>query len=72
MKNKTGMNLKDYEVLYGMKELKAIWEEFFRTKVLFRELMASRAVEETKKVSLRTLFVFEKAFKDGHFSKIHQ
>ena len=68
---KPGMNLNEYETLYRMEEFREILKDFFRDKVLYRTLMVSRAVLETKKTSLRMLGVFEKAFRARKFTKIN-
>ncbi len=42
IKEKFGITMRDYLTLYRMEELREIWPEFFRKRVLYRDLMQSR------------------------------
>jgi hypothetical protein len=70
MREKNGMSMEDYEMIYKMYDLKGIWPEFFKNKVLYRETMLSRALSKSKMVFTKFLHRFEEAFTTGSFNHI--
>lgn len=40
--DKDGISLTDYEYIYKIEELKEVWEQFFKNKILYSRLMTSR------------------------------
>lgn len=43
IRSKVGITLEDYLELYARPELNEVWDEFFEKKLLYREVMLSRA-----------------------------
>ena len=63
--------MNDYETLYNEPRFEKAWEKFFRTKVLYRELMISRSSLKARRIHMKKLYVFEEAFLTKEFSKIN-
>lgn len=60
----------DFLVLYSLEELKNIWIEYFQQKILYRDLLISRANEFTKYSFLKVLYRFQEAFETGVFDHL--
>lgn len=71
IKEKNGISMNDYETLYNEPRFEKAWEKFFRTKVLYRELMISRSSLKARRIHMKKLYVFEEAFLAKEFSKIN-
>lgn len=59
MREKTGITMEDYVILYNMEQIKWIWPEFFEKRVLYREVMYSRALSKSKKVFIKLLYRYK-------------
>lgn len=70
IKNKKGMTMNDFVTLYSRPELEAIWEDFFISRTLYRELMISRTEYEYRLVYVQFLNCFENAFRTKKFEGI--
>lgn len=70
IKKKNGISLPDYLLLYTMKELREIWVEYFSKKVLYRDLMLSRAEKMSKIIFETYLYRFQEAYETGDFENI--
>ena len=62
-----GIKMGDYLTIYEEKDLGKCWEKFFSKKVLFRELMLSKADGSVKKVYSKFIKNFERAFRTKKF-----
>jgi hypothetical protein len=63
--------MKDYEILYKVEEFQGALKKFFKNKVLYRMLMLSRSSVKARKVHMKKLSVFEKAFEEKSFERIN-
>lgn len=72
IEDKDGINMEDYDRLYKCRETKKILVDFFRAKVIDRELMISRTTAENKIFYRYYLEVFERNFKKGSFKSISE
>jgi hypothetical protein len=70
IKKKSGVTMDDYLALYQMEELRGIWPEFFRKRVLYRELMLTRAEKMSKIIFEKFLHRYAEAFETGVFDHI--
>lgn len=70
IKEKSGITMEDYLILYQMEELREIWPEFFRKRILYRELMLTRAEKISKMIFEKFLFRYQEAFETGVFDHI--
>jgi hypothetical protein len=71
IKAKSGISMNDYEMLYKVPEFQEAFVNFFKTKVLYRELMLSRSSLTARKTHMKKLAVFEDAFLSKEFTKIN-
>ena len=67
IKSKVGITMEDYKKMYEVEDLKEVWEKFFSSQALYRELMISRTGAEYRLVYVRFLQKFEEAFRTGAF-----
>lgn len=58
IRKKTGITMDDYIFLYKIEELKEVWKRFFAQRVLYRELMISRAEGKSKEAFVKLLYRF--------------
>ena len=63
--------MSDYEALYNVPAFEQSFKVFFKTKVLFRELMLSRSSLKARRIHMKKLSVFEEAFLSKEFNKIN-
>ncbi len=70
IKNKHGITMEDYELLYNIQELEEVWKVFFSSKYLYRELMMSRTEDRYKVIYVGFLNKFEDAFRKRKFEGI--
>lgn len=59
IRKKNGITLGDYLYLYSIGELREVWKKFFNQKVLYRDLMISRADSTSKLIYVKLLKRFE-------------
>jgi len=71
LREKSGLNLEEFEILYRIPEFHSTFEAMFEERFLYRCLMISRSSLETKMIALKKLDIFEKAFRAQHFRKIN-
>jgi hypothetical protein len=70
IREKNGIVLDDYIFMYSLAELKPVWNLFFAKKVLYRDVMTSRALAKNRLIFIRFIHRFEEAFKTGVFDHI--
>lgn len=66
-KKMEGINMGDYLTIYQEKDLEKCWEQLFSKKILYRELMLSKADAKVKKVYAKFMSNFERAFRTKKF-----
>lgn len=70
IRNKDGITVSDYNMLYKCPELRDPLKEFFSQKTLYRELMTSRTIPVYKVLYMFFLEIFEINFNKEEFKGI--
>ena len=70
LKKKGTPSMQDYLTLYKMEELREVWKEFFKKRVMYRELMLSRTEKLNKLIFEKFQYRYQEAFESGEFSHI--
>ena len=71
IKGKNGINMKELEKLYNEPEFRPCFQEYFKSKQIYRDLQQLRTTVHTKLIYLAKVHVFEEAFKTGVFDHIN-
>lgn len=71
IKSKKCINMQDYQDLFNYPIFRPILENYFKEKVIYRDLMVSRVEEKKKRHYFTKVHVFEEAFISRKFKKIN-
>jgi hypothetical protein len=67
---KKGIKMDDYVAIFGIEELRNVWEKCFATKFLYREMLCGKAEHASKLVNTKFAHTYERVFRTGRFPYI--